>query len=101
MLCSLTYSVSLSRQLDAAVLQLLHPLLQVGLLLHEGGEALLQLLHGSLQRLVHFHWHSSFWAEIKGGMRVYIKACVLQHIMEHIDHSFLCKNPPTPKEKQS
>lgn len=31
---TLTYSVSLSRQLDAAVLQFLHPLLQVCFLLH-------------------------------------------------------------------
>lgn len=59
----LTNSVCLSRQLDAAVLQLLHPLLQVCLLLHEGGESLLKLLHGSLQGLMNFHWYSSFWKE--------------------------------------
>lgn len=43
-----TYCVGLSRQLDTTVLQLLHPLLQVSFLLHEGGETLLKLLHGSL-----------------------------------------------------
>lgn len=57
----LTYGIGLSRQLDAAMLQLLHPLLQVSLLLHERGETLLELLHGDLQGLMNFHWHSSFW----------------------------------------
>ena len=36
-----TDGVGLPRQLDAAVLQLLHPLLQVSLLLHQGGESVL------------------------------------------------------------
>lgn len=56
----LTDSVSLSRQLDAAMLQFLHPLLQVSLLLHERSETLLELLHRSLQDLMNLHWHSSF-----------------------------------------
>lgn len=63
----LTYGVGLSRQLDAAMLQLLHPLLQVSLLLHEGGETLLELLHGSLQGLMNFHRHSSFWRKKKSS----------------------------------
>ena len=60
LLFSLTYGVGLSRQLDAAMLQLLHPLPQVHLLLHEGRETLLKLLHGNLQGLMNFNWNSSF-----------------------------------------
>lgn len=68
MICSqknsrLTYGVSLSRQLDAAMLQFLHPLLQVSLFLHERSKTMLKLLHGSLQGLMDLHWHSSFWGK--------------------------------------
>ena len=53
-----TYGVRLPRQLDAAVLQLLHALLQVRLLLHQRGEAMLQLLHGSPQGFMDLRRHS-------------------------------------------
>lgn len=56
----LTDGVRLSGQLDAAVLQLLHSLLQVHLFLHEGGESLLQLVHGRLQGLVNLHRYAPF-----------------------------------------
>lgn len=56
----LTYGVGLSGQLDATMLQFLHPLLQVSLLLHEGSETVLEFFHGSLQSLMNLHWHSSF-----------------------------------------
>lgn len=57
----LTYSISLSRQLDTAVLQLLHPLFEVSFLLHERGETMLEFLHCSLQSLMNFYRHSSLW----------------------------------------
>lgn len=56
----LTYGVGLSGQLDAAMLQFLHSLLQVSLLLHERSETVLELLHGNLQSLMNLHWHSCF-----------------------------------------
>lgn len=48
----LTDRVGFSRQLNAAVLQLLHLLLQVRLLLHQASESPLELFHGAPESLV-------------------------------------------------
>lgn len=48
------------------MLQLLHPLLQVHLLLHEGGETLLELVHGRLQGLVNLHRYAPFCRSSQG-----------------------------------
>ncbi len=58
-LSGLTDGVCFSRQLNAAVLQLLHSLLQIHLLLHECGEALLEHLHGPPQSLVHLQGNAA------------------------------------------
>lgn len=54
------------------MLQLLHPLLQVHLLLHEGGETLLELVHGRLQGLVNLHRYAPFCRDSQGHTPAFV-----------------------------
>ncbi len=69
-LSGLTDGVCFSRQLNAAVLQLLHALLQIHLLLHECGEALLEHLHGPPQSLVHLQGNAAGACRTRTGIRI-------------------------------